>query len=344
MIKKLNYVIPPVVSYFRHSYPLGIMCANGNAQDWIVSNYMTLCWPENQYAQFDMLVSYNDNPFLKLRTISKDELAFFLSRNSFDSIVKVMIDLELYIQVNNDDYYLSSSRLYESKHHLHQILITGYDDKKKVYYCWTFVNGIYKEIEVPFSEIVVYQGQESYGTNTVMILYSKRGGGFSLDIDEIFVQIRDYLEAKKIANIIAPWGCFEQYKDAWFGIECYRRLHKEMDKQFQNSYFDHRFLCVLSEHKKMLLERIKYLHNNGFILFVSNQDIDMLELVFRYSEVAINNVLKLNMCKKEEKRKQYYEKIIETINLVEETEKEVLSSLLNKYEMNEKSNPPAMHR
>lgn len=335
MGRKLQYIVPPIISYLRHSYPLGIMmtCTNADAnlKDWMTSNYIALCWPETtRYALFDMMVSYNDNPFVKLRTISRGELNYILKYISFENVIKNLIDMEIYVQVNNDDYYLSTSRSFQKEHHLHQILIIGYEETRNEFICWGFYKGIYQEISVPTEEIVPYDAELIYGTDSIMLLYSSRYAGFELNIDAVMSQVKDYINSKNIALEIAHMGCFDQYIKARFGMDCYKCIYDEINSQNQKDYFDHRFLCVLSEHKKMMYNRMLYLKKKGENNITEN-DLLLLNQAYKYSGIAINNVLKLNKSYEKEKKANYYYRILESIKKVEENEYNALASIISKY-------------
>ena len=74
---KVPYTKPDIISYAHHAFPLGIILTQDTAENWMLSNYITMYAKEGMNA-FNFLVNYESNPFLNIRNIYAYEMKYIL--------------------------------------------------------------------------------------------------------------------------------------------------------------------------------------------------------------------------------------------------------------------------
>lgn len=335
-MKKLEFVKGPVVSYLHHAYPLGIIYQNPNAMGWISSSYIYMyCYKDLSF--FNMLVGYKDNPFLRTSSISVPEWKRITLCMSLPDFIISLIDLDIYVEIIVDEYYLPIRPDYMKNHHMHQLLITGYDLENDNFTCWTFVNRIFQETTCKFAEVIPYQSDILYGDDTIMLLYTKRDRGFVFKSELIWEQLYDYVEGNNLYRKLAIWGDYDRYEDAVFGIECYEYVVKKLRKESFLDYIDFRCLNVVYEHKKCMSLRFKYINsiNKGDDFFLTKERLLEFQSIEDMAEMIIKIALKYNLSESRKKKDEFLDRIIALIDEIRSKEINLFSDMI---EQKEKSN------
>ena len=117
---------------------------------------------------------------------------------------------------------------------------------------------------------------------------------YDLDLELIKSNLKEYLNSMDSKNHFRMMR--NRFNDTTFGIKVYDRVLAQIDKQLHKAEpdFDIRALHVMYDHKVLMLERIKYLMNNGALKY-NQQTIDEYATVVTNMLAARNLLLKISI-------------------------------------------------
>lgn len=315
-----NYKKPEVISYAHHAYPLGMIRSNKNSEEWFHSNFIHMYYTEG-INQFNFLVEYVNNPFIDMRHVYREEFDWICNEIGLKKWICSEIDRNNTFELMVDRFYLSTSEFYQKEHKMHEILVTGYNERYCFY--WDYVNGMYQENCGYWDEIVPHNSKLLYGEGIVAKITRTKKSSFKFDFRLIIEQLEDYYYSRELYSKLALRGDHIRYKDCMFGIECIKKYINYLEENMYQR-IDYRYLNVFYEHKKCMLLRIKYISNLGMNLDVTCWE----ELEIEWKKI-LNLALKYNL-KLKSKNKNYgiYLDIIKRIEELYGIEKRALRGLI----------------
>jgi len=212
-----------------------------------------------------MLEIYNSYPWLIKETIN---LNFVYSKwPSFTAFIKECINMDYYVLVYVNTFYIKEYDTYNQTHRHHPVLIYGYDDEdntfsiadfftQKGYY---FATTTYQEIEnskIDASTENLFMGVFLFKQNT-------RHYRQDFSIQCVIPLLEDYLNSRdsNIRNMIYGSPSLEN-GEYTFGLNIYNVL---IDHLRRDIYIENSTITVLVDHKTIMKELIKYLHRKGYI-------------------------------------------------------------------------------
>ena len=335
MKKTLPIATPPVIGYLHHAYPLSIL-ANWKAYlPWFHSNYIQLYCPQNLhnanrtrtlkfnfYRRPDQRVSFS--PYLKVQLLDRDLI--FKSPTDIVPFIVACIDKDYYVQPTVDEYFLPDSAAYQKRHLVHETLIYGYDKQ-------TFIGigynkqGNYASYHIGFSELeqaVVHAGLTGhYDPDGLRLFKYDPQAEYDFDIHLVREQLDDLLHARNTSQ------CFRMLAnptDGAYGLATYECLKLFLASFLSPPFsFDIRPAHILWEHKKCMVDRLKYMEKQGYL---------MSEYGFsaKYAELMRNmGIVRLMLLKfKITRSPDLIHRVLSSLNKIAETEKILLQNLLDK--------------
>ena len=265
---------PPIKSY--HSCDLLSIILNHDSENFLINNYIqvfsmkiekTFAYHEiNYYMPFDL---FSECPFINCQKISHQFIPTIT-----DDIVDFFIhciDNGYYIFTDYDQYYISKTPAYNSRHFYHDLFIYGYDRNKKVLHCTEFLDlKGYCYIEAGFDEFRTSYNAASKCNeckNGVMLLkYEEKE--HRINIEYLKQTINDYIHEKNSYIRFYPNDSLRMgQKQYIYGMAVYDNIKYYINKTLKNDpnevYL--KLFFVLLEHKKMMLSRIKRLGERGYL-------------------------------------------------------------------------------
>lgn len=327
---KLEYNLPPIISFLHHAYPLGIFWDenNDNVKAWFCINYNYLFSITQGKYFFNFLVNYKDNPFLFIKYKLDHELKEQLLDKELSVLILENLSHNYYIELLIDEYHLSKSTRYKKVHTVHEIFINGIDMINKVYNAWTYENGIYKELEISFHEIVPYYNSFYYDdSNIIMKLYYRKESKFIFSKEVFLIQINNYVESINPYKYIAPFGYYDRYKNRVFGISAYQFLFEEFKMNIYKG-IDVRYLRVLYEHFACMKIKLKNFEQLDVLFTLQKEIIKFYDFAEVEARSALMMGVKYNI-KQPVENTEYFYKIINKLHDLISKETSVLNHFVN---------------
>lgn len=304
MTKELPVTFPKVSVYPKHAIPLSILNNSEKSNAWFYSNYIQLkCsttflerTPADAFDYYTLYPEFYENPYLYSERLSIDTI-YFLKEDIIDFLEKMISD-GYYLYTHVDEFFIPDTNAYNNYHFPHAILIYGYDKSAKIFNIagfdkikFSFRKCEYRCIQDAFQSIyenvhVVNHLQKDYFKFTYM-LKIKEENGYELDIEWISDQIEDYLNSQ---NSSRRFRGFSNKTSDYYGVSIYGKLLMYYKDTINSSKkFDLRPMYLVSEHKTIMLERLKYLKNN-----LKSPQID--NMITDYEKIVSNLRINLNLC------------------------------------------------
>lgn len=184
----------------------------------------------------------------------------------------------------NEDYYVylcvmtDCISAYKQMKGPHDMMIYGYDDEKQILYIADFFNQRYSFSTTSYNEFLnaVDFSQKEYTHfwvfhDDIIMMKPCYYDNKVFFPDRVKESLADYINAepsKFIYTRIRENTSSEMFKYL-YGKDCYKILHHHIEHNLRTNellqYWKHAF-HLMSEHKFLMCERIKYMGNSGFLL------------------------------------------------------------------------------
>ena len=339
MKKILDTKYPIITTYTHHAHLLSILGTSSMTKFWIFSNYIQIYINRelnvNSWADFYFPMPYETRPFELCKWIEVQKNSEeFIDKNQGD-IIKYIIDLidnNYYVHLMINYRYLSKSR-YNKKNvdARHDILVYGYDSEIKTLYCadfmfetskYSFCNCTYDEFYEAYNNDFVKK-QASYLNHNIYSYKLKKGCDYEFHINNIVYWIKQYINSET-PEYWKGYNYSNMNNIAW-GISCYDILIQNL-KSIGITYIDVRFYCLLKDHKKIMIERLRFIENNTQLL---KEYVEFFEEIYSEFVLIVNLVIKYNMTN----NLKIIDKIVAKLTEIKNNEYETLVRLIDGLEV-----------
>lgn len=345
---------PPSLVYCHIINPLAIIMAHPNTSDWFYSHYIQLCAPSKQrkYGEEDIeFLNFYPKYF-------SDYSSFFLKvHNLNESILKIEENqlIDLFIEWIDNRYYiqtfLNEGQVPGTSLNAHKIdvlneqLVYGYDLNDRTFKITAFdTSENYSKIDLSFDDLVKNFFSEktkelskksewvSVGNEYGLLLYKfNENASYTFNLESIVLQLDEYLHGKNSA-VRFSWLNTEKM-DSVFGMNVYSSIISWLNLH-ESEYVDIRPLFGLWDHKKIMLDRIIYLTEKGY-LDISKGYAEKYAEIVKASNTARTLVIKYNIAR----QKKILLSIINILDEMVEGEFNILSPILNELNSHLGCNP-----
>ena len=312
--KRLPVTKPLITSWQWHATLFSILSDDENAKKWIYSNYIQLrCYNIKEiFTGEDILFtdlmpgssSLKLCPYLVYSLLTKEQIESYCG-NVVDFIIKT-IDLGGYVYGVFDEAKIICDAGVDYKFP-HELCIYGYNRDKEYFYAGDFTfKDHYAHNTVSFADLErgfeVISAQEDHMLNDdykgqrglYVITKNTESSTYELDITLIKQNLKEYLNSKDTKNHFRMLR--NRFDDTTFGIKVYDRVLDKIDKQLHvdEPDYDIRALHVMYDHKVIMLERIKYLMDHGYLKY-NQETIDGYDVVVKNMLAARNLLLRMSI-------------------------------------------------
>lgn len=271
---------------------------------WVYNNFIQLRYlPSMHILFFEQYRSILDScPYLSRVTVRREMI--HKNYGGLHGFLREMIDMDQYVFLYVDRYFLPVYSAYQKKHINHEFFIYGYDEEKQIYYCSdNDQSGKYCRFTCTFEEVLAaYEGVmgSTYHTNVhafgIEMWWSKEYE--PLKEKQIFALLDDYVNSRDVRNFTEPFS----------NLRCGFGVHQDVlrDIETADNNLDVRSMYLLLEHKKLMAERFAYMYKE------TGRDVYEKVSLF-YNDISENyNSLMIKMVKYNMRMKQSLLEIIVT--------------------------------
>ena len=266
------------------------------------------------------LCSYN--PFITAIPIRRD-LLLITSFSLWDFIVE-NININRYIEINIDEFYIPNTQAYNAYNHPHGNLIFGYDSDEQNVDLLHYYNGKPMIITVAYQDLkTAFEKCEDVIEFVNLYEYYKGQVGYAINIERICKMLQYYLDGIGYHDIGS--GVYAEPQNVVYGIGLYDDYIKDYPSidVFVN---DVRISYMFYEHKNIMRERIKYLICSDVVCLNEVREIvQQVETLVQLSQKIMHLVMKNRL----QPVMDIYTKVTHYMTLSKSIERETYSTLID---------------
>jgi hypothetical protein len=305
---------PIITSYPEIANLFAVIENNDEAYSWIYNNYVNI-WAYKDFIWkpfFYKYFSYDVCPFIDYQKISKDIV--LRKWSSFDSFIREMVDSGYYITLYLDQFHITYSSIYQQEHDVHPTLIYGYNTPEGTIKIADFYNGekysfleetvlnINNAFTSPCSDtfhlpISNFYRKQYLWTDSVIIFRLRNDVNYSFNKNLLINLLKEYVEPENMfqkMNVVDS-NYFIDECFVW-DINTYKYVISYLNKLLKiPENIPPQLLYIHLDHKKLMIDRLKYLINTNQI---SNSSIQKnYTYVAETLQICINLIVKYNVSK-----------------------------------------------
>lgn len=326
---------PEISTYNWHANLLSVLSKDERTKPWVFSNYIQIHCLDN--SSLDTYFDYYNNPhllperacpWLHVQNVRK-ELLSALNVNLNDFLIE-SLKQDNYVFTFADLFYIPASEHYQKKHWIHEIFISGYNSEQRTFLISDYFRSKYSSHMVTQENVyqalaAVEESGWSIPFNGVELWSFLEHAVFAFDPGRVVKEIEDYLSGYNSTENFR--GYYNPLKPYYFGINVYKKLTFYMNNLLEDSYhfLDIRPFHLLWEHKACMLNRIRWMGENGYLS-------EYEDIVEEYSAVEQTHHVIRNMALKYFKtcNRSDLQKAMVCIEGVVERETQILTRLLSR--------------
>lgn len=341
MIKGQKVLLPmaePLIrGYTNFAHLLSILQCYEKTLPWIYSNfiqvYMNKDLLKNSWGDFYHPMPYelrlsDTCKWIKNSRIEREN--FFKNPKRLLNFIEKELNKGNYIHLNIDQEQITS---FEVDKKCHDSLVFGIDiGTDAVYVADVYKNGMYEKKVLNIKEFIdayySFDHKSEYDfLNGMIYLYKvKEECDIEFDIKNIENAIIEYRESR----VPEYWRLynFSNSKEVVFGLSVYDALSEYIERIFKQDvmYIDGRHFYLLMEHKKIMIERLKFLCTQKYY-----EESSMMPIIESYKKMSRKSKLIVNLLVKSfiAKNKNDLKKVLDFLHHIKQEEYDTLGRYLN---------------
>ena len=296
-----------------------IFSENEKYLPYLLSNYVQIIF-YNQ-PPYTWLNYYGENWMLSKDGLIKQNTVnipdFIMNKGEFDMahIACKCLNEGYYVYGPYNEYHIPGKPAYLIEYYPNDYVLYGYDDETKEFLSAGFVNEIYTPFRIPFEAYKNALKIEGQQQDYIYYLSFNHRLNLTFDIIGLKKRLYDYL------NSIDP-----ENSNNSIGLEAIRHLSLYIKEKIElREEFELRPLYAVREHKQLMMKRLEYMTENGYI----SADKALLN---NYKDVVekADEAYRLGQKYSNEKESIQTNGICEKLNFIIEAETELLSKVYQK--------------
>lgn len=246
---------PPVKTYNHHAFGTGIITTTPEGMNYIYNNYIQLVYyPKAGKFSFEFYMDYiYCHPVFDRESITQE--TFDAMGMDAMSYITNAILAGKYVVMCVNEYYIPDREAYLSYSFMHNILIYGYDEKKKVFLTAGY-NADGHFATQALDRKIIKKASPKY----IILLRRRDDYDYVLKPEWIRYQIDAYYGKREQP----PLGAYTA-PGRYIGEEAISLMMRDMSAALDDlSLLDVRPFTLLEEHGRLMLERVRILCETGF--------------------------------------------------------------------------------
>lgn len=277
---------PPLTGYLHHAFPLSILAGRRHFHPWLYGQYIQLSCPGHYdfervvKQRFELFDFYNHPDYSAVHPFRHVLVAPFLESHWLDRRLVVRTDglttflveaigLGYYVEACVDAFYVPGSDAYQERHSCQEVLVSGFDSVSE-----SFVvsigfdrSGDYTIDELTFDEVerAIASADLKGHTNQLGLCLLRPIPEISheLDTEWILAQLEDYVWSK---NSSRRFAALRNHDTRFYGLATYEWLERYFRfLRDRPDCTDVRPIHIFWEHKKLMMDRLRYLEARGVL-------------------------------------------------------------------------------
>lgn len=284
MKKVLPLQDPPLKGFLLHAYPLSIVTSTEESKPWLYSNYVQIWCNQSLFERTkELRIDFYEGAFGSFKNYPIPWLDTFKLHNRLIDPQQIIehlvewINSGHYVYLFVDEYYIPD-RIHhvDGTHYPHPVLVHGYDKEQQVLH----ISGYdqkqhYRQTLCSFTDftnayMALYapEQQRKYSDEIYLLTINKEiGRHYTLDLKLLSSLLDDYLQARDSCDRLRM---FFKLGDHVYGIGVYAYMIRYLDELLAGNipfdiYYEIRPFHNFWEHKRFMLDRLRYLNANGII-------------------------------------------------------------------------------
>ncbi|MBD5549292.1 MAG: hypothetical protein HDQ97_18215 [Lachnospiraceae bacterium] len=291
----------PIASYNYTSFIGGVMFANNmDLYPYYLSKHILLLSNDLFDVSCDDMIMFEDANVFEEKKIRNSILE---SKQIKEDIIEKIND-GYYASVTVDEFYIPNRYCYNKKSYYHDMLIYGFDLNENVFYTAGYdisehFNTMKCNIEVVADSISKCLNERKAKPH--FHYYKCKKNCKEFEIESVKDSLNKYLNGEPIKKIAY---------NGKYGINAYEGLKEKYSLACENdTYWRKASFSMLCEHKKLMLDRVKYINLN--YNRIDNYLIDKFDNILKISKNIQINSLKYEFTKRENLFRKINDKIEE---------------------------------
>lgn len=291
MDKKTLFIRDPQISTYT-SYGCLFSIMDETLWPWVYNNFIQI-----RYAHSWKIFAF-DNHHILLKNCPAisfydipQELAIKKWGTSLKDIIIEAVDMDHYLYIYVDRFYIEKSLSYGKEHFYHELFIYGYDlSKNMVLVADNLTNGRFIRAEIPFLQIEqgYWNLPDEHDFFTEIRFLKKKNIETRINPQQIVNNLENYLYSKPTYDLIE-----EQPFD--FGLKALDRLTEYISRVQQSGKgMDIRGFQLIQDHKTLMSKRLRFLVSEGY-LKPDDRLLEMDQILLQEYSALRNLVLKYNI-------------------------------------------------
>lgn len=310
-------------SYNGHIFSI-LSAGSQNYIPWLNSNFLTLELAQGLNGDDTIITfKYISCPFISDQKINRKSITYW--HKDIIEFFKECIDLNYYIYLFVDQFFISCYPNYNKNHVAHDPMISGYDDLKGVFFLSDFTLAEdsslrYQTTEIPYNEVeqaYLNLPTEWDHSNGITLFQYCNNVNEPFNKELVKVELKDYLNSRFSYKPYLSLSLSHNVKSK-YGLEIYDSI---INSSISMEEMDFRFFHVIEIHKSLMFNKIKFLRENGYISDKHHENFKKIKLK---SELIRNISLKNSI----KPRDSISSKIRNLLSDIQEIEKESLRKVL----------------
>lgn len=320
-------VILKVKDPFLKSYPavanlFSVLEKNPKTEAWCMEKFIQIIAKKLEETDpicgtFADDLAILDCPFIPLKILEKE-----CAKKDYLLFLRENLSEGYYILMNVNHFYLPCSDWYQKENYRHELLVYGYDLKRKVFYVGDyFVRNKYsfqvvKEQELEAARKGLTEIHSAF-CDTRLYVFSYHDSEYVFHWDRMVSEVKNYIHA----SLEDGWKRFPDGKEIRTGILYYEGIRENILTGMINIPQ----LYVLEEQKKMMLQRIFFLDN---IAKNYKNEKKEAENLYKETKLMMTLGLKYYLTQKEQDQRR----LLFCIENLKEKDKKFMEKFLEKLE------------
>lgn len=315
-----NIILPmyePKLNTFNvYAALFSIIAKDENYLPWFYSNFISIgintcddtLYFTDHFTFFEYGEGLSSCPWLEVYKPSHKTIYYQYSFNIKD-VLTSYLNQNKYVWLYLDQFYIPQSNYYQKLHKEHSVLIYGYDDATNIFYIADNLdNGKFIKTVISYEQLIkAWESDICEHFRRLFRVINSKEGKYKINTTHLKNQIEDYLSSNSIKHgvywdqipVDGPHSYVQNIQYWIFGHEVYsyiQQLIKQVKGMSGIKSLDLRIPHLLWEHKKCMLERIKYLHLEMYDFYseyenVVNNSLAIRNLTMKYNITQKDSIL-----------------------------------------------------